>query len=239
MSDKSYQINKAIKRQYDKAEVVSLDTQGTASWTSYGSMACIAMVFLAFFMSFTNRLSGAPQIIAYVVMGIGAVGIIVFAIIGKTKDAAAFVEYVYHYEGKDLHFQYVGKNHVCFYCDDVAFEFYKKQVVKLDEPFAKNLAFDNLLDVFFYDAKFKKDTWTYSGEIEKVADGKKTVIPVKISVGKNKTLKSYNIGKTLVNFNAVRLGDQKLSLPTALYERIVEAGVSLPGDDVLKVADKI
>ncbi len=235
MSDKSFQINKAIKRQYDKAEVVSLDTQGAVSWTSYGSFVCIALVLVAFVMMFMGGSAGISRIVAFVSMGVGAVGGVIFMIIGRVKGGSAFVEYIYHYQGKDLHFQYIGKKHMYFYCDDVALEFYKKQVYKLDEPYRKDLAFENLLDVFYYDAKFKKDTWTYSGEIEKEENGKKVVIPVRLSVGKSKTLKSYNIGKTLVNFNTVRLGDQKLSIPAVLRDKIVEAGVSLPGDDVLNV----
>jgi hypothetical protein len=232
MSDKTYWLNKLIKRQYAKSDFLRVDGGGTPSWSSTVTVIGVAVVIFGLFSYFTQGMAKLWLIITVA----GCVVTLGNIVIGRVLALSAFSEFIYRHNGKELFFQYIGKKHIVFACDDIILEFKDKQVKRVDSIYRPQNSMITITEVLYTTKTRKGDTVFHFGETVEEKDGKKIVNKYKVKLIRDNKMESYTVNGKLMTFSYVAKGSIKLILPIALYNEIRSAGIELPGSDVIQIA---
>ncbi|MBE5732783.1 MAG: hypothetical protein E7353_07115 [Clostridiales bacterium] len=231
MSDKTYWLNKLIKRQYAKSDFIRVDGAGTPSWNSTVTVICVAVMIFGLFSYFMNGMSFMWMLVT-IAGGVLTVGSIVF---GKIMARSAFSEFIYRYNGKDLFFQYIGKKHIVFACDGKIFEFKDREVKTVDSIYRPYNSMTTVCEVLYTSQNRKGENVFHFGEDVVEKDGKKKVYKYKVKLNRENKMESYTVNGTTMTFSYVRKGEVKLAMPIILFNEIRSAGIELPGDDVIQL----
>ena len=231
MSDKTYWLNKLIKRQYAKSDFIRVDGAGTPSWNSTVTVICVAVMIFGLFSYFMNGMS-----FMWMMVTIGGGALTVCSIVfGKLMARTAFSEFIYRYNGKDLFFQYIGKKHIVFACDDKIFEFKDREVKAVDSIYRPYNSMTTVSEILYTSQNRKGENVFHFGEDVVEKDGKKKVYKYKVKLNRDNKMESYSVNGTTMTFNYVRKGEIKLAMPIILFNEIRSAGIELPGDDVIQL----
>ena len=231
MSDKTYWLNKLIKRQYAKSDFIRVDGAGTPSWNSTVTVICVAVMIFGLFSYFMNGMS-----FMWMMVTIGGGALTVCSIVfGKLMARTAFSEFIYRYNGKDLFFQYIGKKHIVFACDDKIFEFKDREVKAVDSIYRPYNSMTTVSEILYTSQNRKGENVFHFGEDVVEKDGKKKVYKYKVKLTRDNKMESYSVNGTTMTFNYVRKGEIKLAMPIILFNEIRSAGIELPGDDVIQL----
>ena len=111
MSDKTFWLNKHIKRQYAKSDFLRADGGRAPSWMSTVTIVAVALLIFGVMQFITGGFNNLLGIIMTAAGGVVTVGSIVFS---KIKDATAHTEFILKYKEQELIFQYIGKKHIVF-----------------------------------------------------------------------------------------------------------------------------
>lgn len=231
MSDKTYWVNKTLKRQYAKSDFIRADGGHAPAWMSTVTIVGIAVLIMGALSYFTQERSWTWLALAIA----GAVATAASAIYSKVKDLTSYAEFILRYKEQEILFQYIGKKHIVVACDGKIFEFKNKQVTKVDQIYRPYMSLNAIADNdVVYETKERKGEFVnWYAKVEKEEDGKKVVYNYKVKLGTDNHLDSYKVNGCEVTFSLLRKGEQKLSLPINLYNELRSAGIELPGDDVI------
>ena len=230
MSDKTYWLNKHVKRQYAKSDFLRADGGRAPSWMSTVTVIAVALLIFGVMQFVTGGFDNLIGIIMTAVGGVVTVGTIAFS---KIKDTTAHSEFILKYKDQELIFQYIGKKHIVFACGDKIFEFKNKEVKKVDTLYRPYATMNAIAEVL-YDSKTRKgENVTYFGESEGEENGKKVTYKYKVKLGKDNRLETFTVNGDEMTFYLLKKGEQKLALPINLYNEIRSAGIELPGDDII------
>lgn len=231
MSDKTYWLNKLIKRQYAKGDFLRVDGGGAPSWSSTLTVVGVAVMIFGLLSYFTQGLSFIWLMITIA----GGVVTLANVIAGKIMSIYAFSEFIYRYDDKELFFQYIGKKHIVFACDGVVLEFKNRQVSKVNSIYRPQYSMTTITDVLYTSRLRKGENLFYFGQTQEENDGKKKVYKYKVKLNKDNKMESYSVNGKEIVFNYVAKGSMKLSLPINLYNEIRALGINLPGDEVIQI----
>ena len=231
MSDKTYWLNKLIKRQYAKSDFMRVDGGGPPSWGSTLTVIAVAVMIFGLFSYFTQGM-GMIWLIVTIAGGVLTVFSIVF---GKIMGLTSFSEFIYRYNDKEWFFQYIGKKHIVFECDGKIFEFKNREVKRVDSIYRPEYSMKNVAEVLYTTNTRKGENVIHYGEDVVEKDGKKKVYKYKVKLVKDNKMESYNVNGIEMTFNYVKKGEIKLALPINLYNEIRSAGIELPGDEVIQI----
>ncbi len=229
MSDKTYWLNKHIKRQYAKSDFIRADGGGAPSWVSTVSVVGIALLIMGLFSYF---MQGKAILWLIIAIAGGVVGLGVF-LYGRIKGAKAYSEFIYRYEDKEYLFQYIGKKHIVFACEGKIFEFKKREVNVVDTIYRPENSLNAITEVLYTTKTRKGENVIYSGEEECEVNGKKKVNKYKVKLGKENKIESYTVNGCEMMFYTLKKGEQKLAMPINLYNAIRDAGIELPGEELI------
>ncbi len=231
MSDKTYWLNKLIKRQYAKGDFLRVDGGGAPSWTSTVTVVAVALAIFGIFSYFTQGRS-----LVWLIITIAGVVVTVASIIfSKVMGLTAFSEFVYRYNDKELFFQYIGKKHIVFACDGKIFEFKNREVNQVDSIYNPHTSMLTITEVLYTSKMRKGENVFHYGETVEEKDGKKKVYKYKVKLVKDNKMESYTVNGVEMTFNYVNKGEVKLALPIILFNAIRDAGIELPGDEVIQL----
>lgn len=231
MSDKTYWLNKLIKRQYAKGDFLRVDGGGTPNWSSTVTVIAVAVAVFGLFQYFTQGMAILWLIVAIV----GVVATVASIVIGKVMGSSAFSEFTYRFNGKDLTFQYIGKKHVVFACDGMIFEFKNREVNRVDSLYRPQYTMAAVTEVLYTDKMRKGENVIHMGQTEEEKDGKKKVYKYKVKLTKDNKMETYTVNGVEMTFSYVRKGEVKLAMPLNLVNAVRNAGIELPGDDVIQI----
>ena len=232
MSDKTFWLNKHIKRQYAKSDFLRADGGRAPSWLSTVTIVGVALLVMGLFSYFTGKMTNILWLILAIAGGVVAAGTVIFS---KLKDFSACSEFILKYKEQELLIQYIGKKHIVFACGDKIFEFKNKEVKKVDKIYRPQCSMTAITEVL-YDSKTRKgENVTYFGQTEEMVDGKKKVFKYKVKLGKDNQLETFSVNGNEMTFYLLKKGEQKLALPINLYNEIRSAGIELPGDDLITI----
>ncbi len=231
MSDKTYWLNKLIKRQYAKSDFIRVDGAGTPSWSSTVTVIFVAIMIFGLFSFFMNGMSFMWMIVTIAGGVLTAINIVV----GKLLALTAFSEFIYRYNDKDLFFQYIGKKHIVFACDGKIFEFKNREVNIVDSIYRPQNSMTTITEILYTSQTRKGENVIHYGEDVVEKNGKNKVYKYKIKLNRDNKMESYTVNGVTMTFNYVRKGEIKLAMPIVLFNEIRSAGIELPGDDVIQL----
>lgn len=231
MSDKTYWLNKLIKRQYAKGDFLRADGGGTPTWSSTVTVIAVAVIVFGLFQYFTQGM----ELLWLIVTIVGAVATAFSIIYGQVKAKTAFTEFTYRHNGKDITVQYIGKKHIVFACDGIIFEFKNREVNRVESLYRPQYTMSAITEVLYTSRMRKADTVIHYGETEEEIDGKKKIFRYKVKLNNDNKMESYNVNGTEITFSYVKKGEIRLALPLNMINAIRDAGIDIPGDDVIQI----
>ena len=109
MSDKTYWLNKHLKRQYAKSDFIRADGGQAPAWVSTVTIVAIAALIMGI-MTYVSEKS-TTWLIVCIVAGVATVGTFLFT---KIKETTAYTEFILNYKDQEIMFQYIGKKHIVY-----------------------------------------------------------------------------------------------------------------------------
>ena len=228
MSDKTYWLNKHLKRQYAKSDFIRADGGQAPAWVSTVTIVAIAVLIMGI-MTYVNEKS-TTWLIVSIVAGVATAGTFLYT---KIKETTAYTEFILNYKDQEIMFQYIGKKHIVVACNGQIFEFKNRQVSKVDKIYRPYASLNALTEVLYDTRERKGDSVVYFGQAEGEENGKKVVYKYKVKLGKDNRFETYTVNGSEAMFTLIRKGEQKLNLPINLYNEVRSAGIELPGDDII------
>ena len=228
MSDKTYWVNKNVKRQINKCDLFALDSGTSKSWASTGMMVCIITLVFGLMQYFMKASWGL-----YLAIGSGVLAI-VFFIVNRVCAINAYTEYCFVFDDKEMVFQTVGKKIMTFACEGVKIKWEKgngaKDVNKLYKPYITHkVALEAI-----YDGRIRKGEMVdYIAKTKAVVDGKEKDVVYKIKLDGKNTMQSLTINSLTLNAYFLKEGQQKILVPIALYNAIRAKGLILPSESMI------
>lgn len=234
MSDKTYWINKNVKRQLAKSNFFAFENGGTKTWMTTVLMIGVIVAVFGIFQYFMQK-----QTWGLIAAIGGAIASIFVLIVYLVSSKNRFTEYVYKFEGKELIFQYIGKNTMYFECDGVVIEFKDRKAQRVDERFKAYRAYDKALEVVYTDKTKKGQSIFWLGESTDIIDGVEQKVSYKIKVEslKNKFEAYYVNGQEMAVY-LLKEGEHKLNMPLPMYNAIKAEGIALPDDKIITLLYK-
>lgn len=230
MSDKTYWLNKHLKRQYAKSDFIRADGGQAPAWVSTVTIVAIAALIMGI-MTYVSEKS-TTWLIVSIVAGVATVGTFLYT---KIKETTGYTEFILNYKDQEIMFQYIGKKHIVVACNGKIFEFKNRQVNKVDSIYRPYASLNALTEVLYDTRERKGDNVVYFGQVEKEESGKKVVYKYKVKLGKDNAFETYTVNGSEAMFTLLKKGEQKLNLPINLYNEVRSAGVELPGDDIITI----
>lgn len=232
MSDKTYWLNKHLKRQYAKSDFLRADGGQAPAWVSTITIVAVAALIMGLLSYFTQE-DKTTWLIVAIVSGVATVATFAFT---KIKELTAYTEFILKYKGQEIVFQFVGKKQIVVACNGKIFEFKNREVKEVDSIYRPYSSLNAITEVLYDTNERKNGNLIYYGQAEGEENGKKVTYKYKVKLGKDNRLDSYTVNGSEVMFTLLKIGQQKLSLPINLYNAIRSAGIELPGDEVITIA---
>ncbi len=227
MSDKTYWINKAVRRQLNKADVLRIDCGSVGGGMTAILTVSVMMIIFGLFEYFLSKQEWGLYLLIGATVVSAALGTWYFI-----RSSSACTEYVFTYDDKEMHLQYIGKKHIFFRCENTILEYKNGKAAAVRALYRPECAIDKVLEPV-YDRKIEKsDSYLYVAKHTDVLGKKRTY---KIKTDRNNQLATYSVGSITMTPTAIKKGSQKLAMPIPLYNAIKAQGVALPGDDVLQL----
>lgn len=228
MSDKTYWVNKNVKRQMDKSDIVAFEHSVAGNWVSTVMMIGMVLAVFGLMQYFMNKQEYGLY------MGIaGAVVFIGFLIFNALGSNLTFTEYVFEFEGKELVFQYIGKKHIYFACDDVIVEFVDRKANDAEYTYKPHRSFKKMLETVYPDKIKKNDGVIYVGKSVHVVNGKEKNVTYKIKLDSKNKMEWYSVDGAQFKSYFIEKGKHKLAMPICMYNQIKKHGIALPDDTVI------
>lgn len=228
MSDKTYWVNKNVKRQMDKSDIVAFEHNVAGNWVSTVMMVGMVLAVFGFMQYFMNKQEYGLY------MGIvGAVAFIGLLVFNALSSKLVFTEYVFEFEGKELMFQYVGKKRIFFACDGVIVEFANRTANDAECLYKPHRTHKNMLETIYPDKIKKGDGVIFVGKANHVVNGKQKEVSYKIKLDAKNKMEWYSVDGAQFKTYFIQKGQHKLAIPICMYNQIKKHGIALPDDSVI------